>query len=348
MCFESKLEQLKKYQQDYRELMECLQESKKVISNLKNLTNEKSVYGDCEDSNLFEKLISHQEASNKLSTIKSDLEMCENWLSEEQIVEMKSQLSELSNEVELLDKLYNEVKPQLGDNMVKLSNYNEQYGKCESWLTTIEPIIDNFDTFYRDLVTKRQKLEEFQQIYLQQIFDWQTEFHNLNVQAHQLFELYPNSGKSSSFYKLSNRCNDLIYKSKNILHSLEQRFQEHQQQQSILNECRDFYDECCEKYDLLNKYLEMDNYADLNCNFNLIKSLFSSLRGQGETKLSYLEDLTKKVLQHTNIEGTECVQEDVYSLRQDYDNLIIKVSNCQNEYQAKVHNCNSKKCDLNG
>lgn len=263
-------------------------------------------------------------------------ENCKSWLSEEQATEMESQITELTSQSEALKELCNELKPQFTNDLAKWNDYNCQFFKCETWLQSIEPVINDFDTFHRDLLMKRQKLEEFQQIYLQQIFDWQSEFHNLNVKAHELFEIHPNSRLSSAFYRLSNRCNDLIYKAKNILHSLEQRFQEHQQQQSILNECREFYDQCKEKYDLLIKHLNSDSFHEVNSYLGTVKSLFNSLRGQGETKLSYLEDLTKKVLQHTNTEGTESVQEDVYSLRQDYDNLIIKVSNCKNQYESRA------------
>ncbi|XP_013784499.1 nesprin-1-like, partial [Limulus polyphemus] len=220
-----------------------------------------------------------------------------------------------------------EMKSSIDVGMVKWNEYEEQFKKCSKWVEETEPLLQSFLTLQADLIKKRARLEEFQG-HLQTIFDWQAEFDKLNVRAQLLLETYSDSSISNAFTQLSSKYSNLLSLSKEVMHKLEQHFQEHQQQQCMLTECVEFIDVARER--LKDCCRTSHSVDELNAKLNSLKSLASNME-QGQNKVRYVLELTEKVIVNTDSSGISSIQEDAENLKTDFDKLVKDISD------ARVH-----------
>ncbi|XP_028967016.1 nesprin-1 [Galendromus occidentalis] len=208
-------------------------------------------------------------------------------------------------------------------------DYEAQYRKCSEWLDATQPPVENFDRLYGDLYEKRKALEEFQQL-LQVVFEWQPEFDVLNNKAQKLLDMYSDSTISTSVAQLSNRYTNFVSKAKDILHDLEQHFQEHQQQQCIYSECIEVIDRTKEKLeDLPTSHETQDG---IESKVACLKTLASTLE-HNTHRISYLDELTEKVIKSTSADGAHQVESDSANVKQDLQSLVDEVAKRLREAQ---------------
>ncbi|CAL1291409.1 unnamed protein product [Larinioides sclopetarius] len=249
----------------------------------------------------------------------------ENVETEEEKCMIDEELLKLQEEYELLKANVAEVKVSLDVGVVKWNEYDEQYAKCSEWLLKMEPLVQSYAKPQANLLSKRARLQEFQD-HLQTIFDYQIEFDKLNMKAQLLLETYSDSSISNAFTLLSRKYGALVSFSKEVMHQLEQHFQEHQQQQCMFSECIELIDVSKEK---LNDCCTPSSSVDeLNAKLSSLKVLSNSM-DQAQNKIRYTMELTEKVIANTDSDGMSSIQEDADNLKTDFEDLLKEIAATQ-------------------
>uniref|UniRef100_T1KSM6 KASH domain-containing protein n=1 Tax=Tetranychus urticae TaxID=32264 RepID=T1KSM6_TETUR len=335
---QTKLDQIEDFNNYCQELKDWLARSKEDLSRCSStIENRDSIN---EKTALLKQLTDDEEGPEKLRAAIRCADLCKKNLTPERCSQLDEEIARLSGELDSHRAAISQVKSTLDVGLAKWAEYDTQFSKCSTWLAYIEPLLKEFTEPQANLLAKRSKLEEFQSTHLQSIFDWQTEFHILNVKAQLLLETHADSSISAAFTQLSARYNDLVASAKDVLHALQQRFQEHQQQQSILTECSEFVDKTREKLEAVRKHLSSSSLEELNTNLTKTRGMLDSLKGQGETKMSYLEDLTSKVVEHTHSDGVNDVKEDIVQLKSDFDTLLKETADTRSSFEVKIDEIN--------
>lgn len=230
--------------------------------------------------------------------------------------------------------------PSVESTLVKASNtwneYNILFDQLTSWLNEHEKIPNSFKELSSSLTEKKTKLEEFQTKHLQEIISAQSDFNRLNLQAKLLLEYYPNASISKSVSELCSRYHALVGKARDILHSLEQNYQEHQQLQQMITEANEFLQSTKEKLAGLKENVNCKAIDELSLNLSTTKFLLTSLEQASESKIPYLLELNDKVVVSTHPKGAKLIRDEVDSIRNEYRNLIQALKNLQLDYNSKI------------
>lgn len=243
----------------------------------------------------------------------------------------------LKREFDQLNQTISKKLAKLDSNMQKCILYDEQTEKCLSWLNHIRDALSKFKEPQTNLDSKLSKLEEFQQIHLQQVFEYQTEFDKLNYFGQRLIESNPDSSVSSSLTKISKSYNEILSNAKDLLHKLETCYQEHHQQHIILGECSDYIESMKLKICELKKYLSLtDDSDELKSKFNLIKLLIRNLEQNKENKVHYLEELTRKVIKNTSQNGISSIQESFDNVKKEFNHLFDELEKVKFDFEFKI------------
>ncbi|KAI1288128.1 Nesprin-1 [Halotydeus destructor] len=275
---------------------------------------------------LIKKLLGDDEGSDKLKTIKRLCEKAKAGLTTSGVESLGQQVVKLESDYDAFQQILTELKASLDVSEAKWNEYEEQLAKCLAWLDEMEPKITSFNEFQEDFLSKRKKLEEFQSDQLQSVFENQSEFNRLNLKAQLLLETYHNSSISDSVSDLTGRYNLLVVLAKDILHSLEQRYQEHQQHHFLISESSEFIESCKERLESIRRTIHSKNYDELNSKMMSLKQLLNNVESAAEHKVSYVFELSEKVLQHTSPEGQPKVRDETENLRAEYASIISAIS----------------------
>lgn len=246
------------------------------------------------------------------------------------------EVSQRKKEYEEFLKNCDKLKMLIEEGLELRKVYQEQYKKCSQWLDETQPQVEAYDKLYEDLYAKRKALEDFQQL-LQVVFDWQPEFDTLNTKAQSLVDMYSDSTISTGVAQLSTHYTNFVSKAKDILHDLEQHFQEHQQQQCTYSECIEVIDRSKEKLDDMNTPVSTQESAELRV--ASLKTLASNLEHNAH-RIAYLDELTEKVVKSTAFEGVNRVKEDASNVKKDLHELVAEVARRLKEAQDLVEEFN--------
>ncbi|GIX92567.1 nesprin-1 [Caerostris extrusa] len=249
----------------------------------------------------------------------------ENAESEEEKCMIDEELLKLQEECELLRANVAEIKVSLDVGLVKWNEYDEQYTKCSEWLLEMEPLVQSYAKPQADLLSKRARLQEFQD-HLQTIFDYQIEFDKLNMKAQLLLETYSDSSISNAFTLLSRKYGALVSFSKEVMHQLEQHFQEHQQQQCMFSECIELIDVSRERLNDCER--PSSSIDEINAKLSSLKVLSNSME-QAQNKIRYTMELTEKVIANTDSDGMSSIKEDADNLKADFEVLLKDIAATQ-------------------
>ncbi|XP_037575539.2 muscle-specific protein 300 kDa-like [Dermacentor silvarum] len=239
---------------------------------------------------------------------------------EQQHVDQEAGL--LVKAVEEFEERMAQVKSALDVGLVKWDEYEEQFRRCQDWLNQYEPQVRSFQQLQPDLESKRVKLEEFQ-VLLQTVFEWQSEFDTLNLKAQLLLETYSDSSICNQFTQLSARYTSLLSLAKEVLHALEQHYQEHQQQQCMYGEVSELLDSTQERLRELQK--PSATLDDAESRLRSLDLLWATLQ-QGRNKVSYMMELTDKVIETTSAEGIKTIRESADNTSAEFERLLQEVS----------------------
>ncbi|XP_049267233.1 muscle-specific protein 300 kDa, partial [Rhipicephalus sanguineus] len=229
---------------------------------------------------------------------------------------------QLVKAMEEFEKRMAQVKSALDVGLVKWDEYEEQFRRCQDWLNQHEPQVRSFQQLQPDLESKRVKLEEFQ-VLLQTVFEWQSEFDTLNLKAQLLLETYSDSSICNQFTQLSARYTSLLSLAKEVLHALEQHYQEHQQQQCMYSEVSELLDSTQERLRELQK--PSATLDDAESRLRSLDLLWATLQ-QGRNKVSYMMELTDKVIETTSAEGVKTIRESADNTSAEFERLLQEVS----------------------
>lgn len=146
------------------------------------------------------------------------------------------------------------------------------------------------------------------------------------MKAQLLLETYSDSSISNAFTQLSRKYGALVSYSKEVMHQLEQHFQEHQQQQCMYSECLELIDVSRER---LNDCCRPSSSIDeINAKLSSLKALSNSME-QAQNKIRYTMELTDKVIANTDSDGLSSIKEDADNLKSDFEALLKDISNVQ-------------------
>ncbi|KAG1668681.1 Nesprin-1 [Nymphon striatum] len=216
----------------------------------------------------------------------------------------------------------NECKTSLEVGLVKWNEYEERFVSCSEWLAETEVLVQSFMKLQPNLSGKKSQLEQFQQ-HLQSIFDWQNELDHLNMKAQLLLDTCSDSRISNAVTTLTTKYNALLSLSKEVMRRLEQHYQEHQQEQSLLSELCTWIEETKEKLKSCNK--TTGSITDIQNRIETTKSLKVSLEHE-QNKLRYLLELKEKVILNTDSDGAASINEDMENLQADFDKLLNEIA----------------------
>lgn len=218
----------------------------------------------------------------------------------------------------------------LENGIVKWREYDDMYTEAIEWLNKTETLVQSFNKLQNCLEEKRSVLEQFQG-HLQTLFDWQTELDKLNVHSQSLLEICSDTRISNAVTQLTTKYNALLSLAKEIMRRLELHYQEHQQHNSLYEECQDWLERTRDK---LNECIEIPNtLTEIQIKMNTIKSIRQSLE-QGQNKLRYLLELKEKVIMNTEVNGAVKIQEDTDNLKIEYDNLMVDITDIRQKLAA--------------
>lgn len=215
-----------------------------------------------------------------------------------------------------------EMKASLDVSEAKWLEYEEQYNKCVSWLERMEPLIAEYREKVDDLLSKRNKLEEFQSTQLQNVFETQSEFSRLNLKAQLLLETYTDNSISKAVEKLTARYNATVIAAKEVLHLLEQRYQEHQQLQYLIGDANEQLESFKDRHDAIRKAGASKIVDELNSKVAALKQLLSQVEQASNSKVGYIVELTDKVVKNTSAKGEQQVRDETDGVKTEYAALI--------------------------
>ncbi|KAL1429843.1 hypothetical protein MTO96_015704 [Rhipicephalus appendiculatus] len=196
-----------------------------------------------------------------------------------------------------------QVKTALDVGLVKWDEYEEQFRRCQDWLNQHEPQVRSFQQLQPDLESKRVKLEEFQ-VLLQTVFEWQSEFDTLNLKAQLLLETYSDSSICNQFTQLSARYTSLLSLAKGGA--------------------------ACTRATLpgapaATVHKPSATLDDAESRLRSLDLLWATLQ-QGRNKVSYMMELTDKVIETTSAEGVKTIRESADNTSAEYERLLQEVS----------------------
>ncbi|EZA53954.1 Nesprin-1 [Ooceraea biroi] len=245
----------------------------------------------------------------------------------------------IEEEVALLQEEYdnyvdslNNTKSLLEVGIVKWTEYEDQFSEATEWLTQTEQLVQTFNKLQDSLEEKKNVLEQFQ-VHLQTLFDWQKELDRLNMKAQMLLETCADTRISNAITQLTTKYNALLSLAKEIMRRLELHYQEHQQHNTLYQECQDWIertrDKLCECKDIPSTLTEVNN------KLHTCKAIRQSLE-QGQNKLRYALELKEKVIMNTEQNGAAKIQEDTENLKSEFDKLLADVEDVRQKLAARA------------
>ncbi|XP_068085330.1 muscle-specific protein 300 kDa [Anabrus simplex] len=235
---------------------------------------------------------------------------------------------EFDNYVESL----NQTKTLLEVGIVRWTEYEDQYQEASDWLTQTEQLVQTFNKLQDSLEEKKNVLELFQ-VHLQTLFDWQKELDRLNMKAQVLLETCADTRISNAVTQMTTKYNALLSLAKEIMRRLELHYQEHQQHNTLYQECQDWVDRTRDK---LNECQEVPStLTEVNNKLQTVKGIRQSLE-QGQNKLRYVLELKEKVILNTEQNGAAKIQEDTENLKQEFEKLMVDVQDLRQKLTARA------------
>ncbi|XP_076667923.1 muscle-specific protein 300 kDa isoform X16 [Andrena cerasifolii] len=245
----------------------------------------------------------------------------------------------IEEEVALLQEEYdsyvdslNNTKSLLEVGIVKWTEYEDQFSEATEWLTQTEQLVQSFNKLQDSLEEKKNVLEQFQ-IHLQTLFDWQKELDRLNMKAQMLLETCADTRISNAITQLTTKYNALLSLAKEIMRRLELHYQEHQQHNTLYQECQDWIERTRDK---LGECKEMPStLAEVNNKLHTCKAIRQTLE-QGQNKLRYALELKEKVIMNTEQNGAAKIQEDTENLKTEFEKLLVNVEDIRQKLSARA------------
>ncbi|KAL0110413.1 hypothetical protein PUN28_013801 [Cardiocondyla obscurior] len=246
----------------------------------------------------------------------------------------------IEEEVALLQEEYdnyvdslNNTKSLLEIGIVKWTEYEDQFSEAAEWLTQTEQLVQTFNKLQDSLEEKKNVLEQFQ-IHLQTLFDWQKELDRLNMKAQMLLETCADTRISNAITQLTTKYNALLSLAKEIMRRLELHYQEHQQHNTLYQECQDWIERTRDK---LSECKDIPNtLTEVNNKLHTCKAIRQTLE-QGQNKLRYALELKEKVIMNTEQNGAAKIQEDTENLKSEFDKLLIDVEDVRQRLSARAN-----------
>ncbi|XP_034936487.1 nesprin-1 isoform X11 [Chelonus insularis] len=227
----------------------------------------------------------------------------------------------LQDEYDSYVESLNNTKSLLEIGIIKWTEYEDQYIETLNWLNQTEPLVQSYNKLQNSLEEKKNVLEHFQE-HLQMLFDWQKGLDRLNIKAQILLETCADTRISNQVTQLTTKYNALLSLAKEIMRRLELHYQEHQQHNTLYQECQDWIDRTRDK--LGECKVTSATLQDVNNKLNMCKAIRQSLE-QGQNKLRYVVELKEKVVMNTEQNGAMKIQEDTENLKMEFDKLISDV-----------------------
>ncbi|XP_076280585.1 muscle-specific protein 300 kDa [Lasioglossum baleicum] len=245
----------------------------------------------------------------------------------------------IEEEVALLQEEYdsyvdslNNTKSLLEIGIVKWTEYEDQFSEATEWLTQTEQLVQSFNKLQDSLEEKKNVLEQFQ-IHLQTLFDWQKELDRLNMKAQMLLETCADTRISNAITQLTTKYNALLSLAKEIMRRLELHYQEHQQHNTLYQECQDWIERTRDK---LGECKEIPStLAEVNNKLHTCKAIRQTLE-QGQNKLRYALELKEKVIMNTEQNGAAKIQEDTENLKTEFERLLVNVEDIRQKLSARA------------
>lgn len=308
--------------------------SKERLSSYSVLNEDKETV--CQKSLFLKQLLDEDEGMEKLRLAARLCQLAKSGLSETLSSSMDARVAKLQSEYDSFKEILEDMKASLDVAMAKWNEYEEQYAQCESFVDQMEPKAASFRELYPDLLTKRSKLEEFQQTHLQNIFAAQSEFNRLNLKAQLLLESYSNGNINQAVSILCSRYNSLVGHARDVLHTLEQRYQEHQQLQNLTTESTEFLESSKDKIESFKQLVKSKSLDDLNHHLASLRSLISSVEQASESKIHYLLELADKVIICTSSNGANTIKDEVDAIKSEYCALVKSLNDLLGEYNNRI------------
>ena len=243
---------------------------------------------------------------------------------------IEEELGLLQDDFDSYVESLNNSKKLIEIGIVKWTEYEEQYQDALEWLAQTEDLVQSYNKLQDGLEEKRMVLEQFQ-LQLQTLFDWQRELDRLNMRAQSLLETCADTRISNAVTQMSTKYNALLSLAKEIMRRLELHYQEHQQHNTLYQECQDWVYRTRDK---LNECKDLPNtLTEVNNKLQSVKGIRTSLE-QGQNKLRYILELKEKVSMNTEQGGAAKIQEDTDNLQQDMEKLLEDV----NDIRSKLTN----------
>ncbi|XP_054006700.1 muscle-specific protein 300 kDa isoform X2 [Hylaeus anthracinus] len=245
----------------------------------------------------------------------------------------------IEEEVALLQEEYdsyvdslNNTKSLLEVGIVKWTEYEDQFSEAAEWLTQTEQLVQSFNKLQDSLEEKKNVLEQFQ-IHLQTLFDWQKELDRLNMKAQMLLETCADTRISNAITQLTTKYNALLSLAKEIMRRLELHYQEHQQHNTLYQECQDWIERTRDK---LGECKEIPStLAEVNNKLHTCKTIRQTLE-QGQNKLRYALELKEKVIMNTEQNGAAKIQEDTENLKTEFEKLLVNVEDIRQKLSVRA------------
>ncbi|XP_029680499.1 nesprin-1 isoform X2 [Formica exsecta] len=245
----------------------------------------------------------------------------------------------IEEEVAILQEEYdnyvdslNNTKSLLEVGIVKWTEYEDQFSEATEWLTQTEQLVQTFNKLQDSLEEKKNVLEQFQ-VHLQTLFDWQKELDRLNMKAQILLETCADTRISNAITQLTTKYNALLSLAKEIMRRLELHYQEHQQHNTLYQECQDWIERTRDK---LNECKSIPStLTEVNNKLHTCKAIRQTLE-QGQNKLRYALELKEKVIMNTEQNGAAKIQEDTENLKSEFDKLLADVEDVRQKLSART------------
>lgn len=245
----------------------------------------------------------------------------------------------IEEEVALLQEEYdnyidslNNTKSLLEVGIVKWTEYEDQYSEAVEWLNQTEQLVQSFNKLQDSLEEKKNVLEQFQ-VHLQTLFDWQRELDRLNMKAQVLLETCADTRISNAITQLTTKYNAILSLAKEIMRRLELHYQEHQQHNTLYQECQDWIERTRDK---LAECKEVPNtLTEVNNKLQTCKAIRQTLE-QGQNKLRYALELKEKVIMNTEQNGAAKIQENTENLKADFEKLLYDVEEVRQKLASRA------------
>ncbi|XP_008555407.1 muscle-specific protein 300 kDa isoform X6 [Microplitis demolitor] len=226
----------------------------------------------------------------------------------------------------------NNTKSLLEVGIVKWTEYEDQYSEATEWLNQTEQLVQTFNKLQDSLEEKKNVLERFQ-VHLQTLFDWQKELDRLNMKAQMLLETCADTRISNQVTQLTTKYNALLSLAKEIMRRLELHYQEHQQHNTLYQECQDWIDRTRDKLGECKDVSATLN--EVNNKLNMCKAIRQTLE-QGQNKLRYALELKERVIMNTEQNGAAKIQEDTENLKAEFDKLMVDVEDARQKLSTRA------------